>query len=481
MNAPSALARLYPAGEPPFGHVDRLPFEVLAQIFLYALTNNAYDWGSRGPPTFRRFPRLSVSPACSADPMIFSHVSSFWRAVAIQTSDLWTKLSIYGTRWKQVPVIETWIQRANNKPISFTFFECLDGFLVDGDAYKAYDPNPNTNEIVQALIQHSHRWKSVEFRFARRIPEALMDMPHNRLPILEKAAISSRDNISLPCSPSAAMPPLLKVWKAFHSAPNLKSAEYEVDYMESPIREINMTSLTSIDMMLTVESFFEILPQCMHLETIQYTDARARFHDSHLNGKLKRSYPPLPDPEKPVILPRLKNLHMVTENPADEVFERLTLPSLTSLHVEQQRAWYRPPKAAPFFDFLVRSECNLETYHVNIAGRPETDKILIEIISSPHLSKVKHLSIDLPVCDDVIGALTRNSESSGTNNLSTLPRLEKLVLRKCITSGGKLLEMARSRRADFGREELALLDDLLVMRWPEPHAVDKEGLEALAA
>ncbi|KAG6916081.1 hypothetical protein DXG01_008555 [Tephrocybe rancida] len=186
----------------------------------------------------------------------------------------------------------------------------------------------------------------------------LIDMNPRSVPILESAAIMSRDAISLPCPPMDGGPPMKKVWETMYSSPMFKGGEWEVDYLEAPEDDMPWSRLTTVDVTMTSEALFVALKECSNLIILHYTDPFARFHRLHLPDTLKRVSPALPD--SPITLPLLKKLSLVTETPADPMFQRLTLPSLTNLYVEQQRAWNVEPDPPLFNEFLNRSNCRLE-------------------------------------------------------------------------------------------------------------------------
>ncbi|KAG6843806.1 hypothetical protein H0H87_000231 [Tephrocybe sp. NHM501043] len=452
--------------------INRLPVEVLVHIFFLSLENYSDDCTlEKFPPISRKFPLVSLSPGSRSDPMVLAQVCMLWRAIALSTPLLWSKLAIHcGRRKHTIALLKTWLERSGNQPLTFFFFESLDNYLKKGNAY---DPayNPLTTEVIKVLVEHSHRWKSIDFRFARQLSSVLIDMVPGSVPILESAAIMSRDAVTLPCPPRDGIPPLEKVWNTMHSSPMLKSGEWEVDYLESPVMNIPWSTLTTIDVAMTSENLFSCLPKCHNLTTLRFTDPFARYHRLHLPDSIKRVSPPLPD--RPVTLPYLRELSLITERPADQILERLTLPALKSFYVEQQRAWHLAPDPSVFAEFLNRSECHLERYSYNVMGAPQHENVLLEILGLPSMSFVSTLKVISVMTEKLLRLLTRADDRT-----MLLPRLMRLALGRCKECpSGTLANMVQSRRVK--NPGLEILRDLVVERWEE-HPEDIVGLKRLA-
>ncbi|KAG5716663.1 hypothetical protein E4T56_gene16354 [Termitomyces sp. T112] len=468
--------------------INRLPPEVLTHIFFCSLENNAYDLGTKGPPVFRRFPKISISPGGSSDPMVLAQVCMLWRAIALSTPLLWSQFSIYCSRKQQIiPILKAWLERSSDLPLTFTFFESLDGLLAKqrgphhptyGDPYQpAY--NPLTTEVVSLLLEHSHRWKSVDFRFSRQLSHVLINMPEGRLPILESASIESRDAVTLPCPPRDGLPQLEKVWKTMYSSPRFTSGKWEIDYLEATpsLLILPWSRLTTADLSMTIKNLFKVLRECQNLTTLRFVDPYAVCHHEHLNWMLKQATglplthkPNLPD--LPVTLPFLQKLHLTTEESADTMFQKLTLPALTSLSIKQNWAWKSEPDPTEFLEFLNRSGCQLEKYFYNISGAPISEKVLVAILESPSMSSVTSLQIDPPMTDKLFSLLTRVGERT-----AVLPRLERLTLGRCKNLPGSLIGMAQSRVVKTS--DLVTLRDLYIHRW-DFHELDVEGFKRLA-
>ncbi|KNZ79529.1 hypothetical protein J132_09257 [Termitomyces sp. J132] len=443
----------------------RLPVEILFEIFG-CLDEDRNHWNPRGPPITNRIRRRTFAPDASLDPAILVQVSMLWRAIALSTPLLWSSIAIHCTRRQpNMHLLEAWLERSGDAPLSIVFVESIHGF--EGHMINTYNPvsNPFSSEVMTILMAHSHRWKAVDFKFARRIPEVLSGLKPGSLPILETAVLSSRYSIDLPYG---KLPPLEEVWDAFHSSQSLTRGYWEIDYLESNLKKIPWSRLTSIEVTMMIASLFEVLPQLQNLVDLHFIDPYSCYNAHLLQFPERR-----PTPEAPVTLPYLRKLHLVTMRTADEIFNKLTLPSLVSVHVEQKRVWLYRPDPSVFRELLLRSRCSLKEYIYDISGDPIAEDILLDILSSQTMSSLKYLTVEPPVTEKFTDVLTRNLSEG---NARILPQLEHLALRWCKKSSGGLLAMARSRSQKFKADGFAALCDLQVWRWdrtlPEGEGLD---------
>ncbi|KAF8069201.1 hypothetical protein FPV67DRAFT_1110108 [Lyophyllum atratum] len=445
--------------------INRLPIELLADIFSLTLRNYAGDWGMHGPPLSRNFPGLSFSPGSSSDPMMLAQVCRHWRDVALSTPMLWSSMAIACTdRRRHIPLLEIWLQRSRTCPLTISL---LEPFWETKDKNQWWPQQcALATDILSLLITQSHRWKSINFRFSLRIPFVLENLHPESFQILESAMVSS---CQVATSFSDGLPSLDKVWGAVHSSPSFHEGQWDYEYLEHRRENIPWVQLTCIDVTMSVDSLFEVLPFCHNLVDLRFTDPRLICNSSNLPSLIPayRTYP-----QTTIVLPSLRNLAMAMKQPSDPIFRRLTLPSLSSFNIQQSRTWQGRPDAASFNDLLARSQCYLKRCSYEDSS-PDGEDFLLQMLASPYMASLVTLSVDCPVTDKFAKFLTY---TPGLNPL-TLPRLEELFIGVCTSSPGALVDMVFCRRLKVAGH--SLLRDVQLGSW-DCHEVDLEGFQVLA-
>ncbi|TDL22674.1 hypothetical protein BD410DRAFT_213162 [Rickenella mellea] len=118
---------------------NKLPIELLVEIFLYCLPTD-------------RFPVASSSEA----PILLGMICRVWRSVSLNTPQLWAKISL--SCWYPLCIwesesfhrfgIHVWIRRSGNSPLSFEI-----------EAH--YEKHISAPLLTFALQAEAHRWKAV--------------------------------------------------------------------------------------------------------------------------------------------------------------------------------------------------------------------------------------------------------------------------------------------------------------------------------
>ncbi|TDL21651.1 hypothetical protein BD410DRAFT_804034 [Rickenella mellea] len=118
-----------------FKHINTLPVELLAEIFLWC-----HPIGI--------FPRPSRDRA----PILLERVCRVWRLVSLNTPQLWTHILIEDMKWSWDPpttwnsrLFDEWLRRSGNCPLSFT---------IKDHNIEYHAP------FTLKLQAEAHRWKS---------------------------------------------------------------------------------------------------------------------------------------------------------------------------------------------------------------------------------------------------------------------------------------------------------------------------------
>lgn len=117
--------------------IRRLPPELLAQIFFESVSVGDLD---------------NLNP--TACPLVLSHVSRRWRAIALSTPLLWTTFTFFerGWGWSRVSIhraeclLNMLIARSGQLPLSFRFSSAFD---------------TSAHPVLSRIVELSHRWRNV--------------------------------------------------------------------------------------------------------------------------------------------------------------------------------------------------------------------------------------------------------------------------------------------------------------------------------
>lgn len=138
-NDVEALSRY---GTPSTPYINRMPVEVLGEIFIHCLT-------AITPLQLRMLRLNTLSPSSQADPQTLGEVCRFWRDVTLLTPSLWSRFSIYQPRCTQISKVALWLNRSRRYPLDITI-----------DKYKGSvtpDDRAAIDEILSLLISQVHR------------------------------------------------------------------------------------------------------------------------------------------------------------------------------------------------------------------------------------------------------------------------------------------------------------------------------------
>ncbi|KAG5651959.1 hypothetical protein H0H81_006809 [Sphagnurus paluster] len=450
--------------------INRLPVELLAEILFRTLEQPDFTRRSyRGIPS-----KLSFSPGKDADPMLLAQVCRHWRSVALSTPLLWSSIKIrYAYKTKnRIPLLQTWLDRSGTCPLSIIIRELPLGFEDPAEWYS--QQRALKTEIMTLLISHSRRWKSVDFRFARRLPEALAALSPGSLPMLEFAAVQGRKE-NHDCLEEVVRD-LDKFWDAAGTSLSLRKCKCDDQYCwhqyrHGRFRDMCWNQLTTIDVAMPPDFLFEILPSCRALTDLRYQECGELSDDLRYRPSLTT----VRKLENPIILPYLRHLSMKTRFMTDFIFESITTPSLVSVSIDQSPVPSTThPKPSTFSGFLARSNCRLQIYSYDsyIDLDDGGEDILLEILDSSSMSSLTDLTVygstDMV---KLIPFLAWTRERA-----KRLPRLQKLALHSIEPPSGALSEMILSRRTSEGDGTIQLQELLLDF---EISQVDLDTFDAL--
>ncbi|KAG6883834.1 hypothetical protein C0993_003486 [Termitomyces sp. T159_Od127] len=413
--------------EPTLPPVNRLPDELLSAIFSFepdVLLSSGDVFQKRS------LPRRTLVCGKKIDPILLGQVCKQWRNVTLTTPLLWTSFFVLcNLKTQTVELLKIWLERSADLPLNIKFLESLCDLKIDEDLSNP-PKNPVTPQIMELLTTHAHRWKTIDFEFSLQISPLLLNLPQDSFKILESVKLRSRRATNVRFD---GLPPLIKAWDLFHVSPSFHIAEYEMEYVHDRLRDIPWSRLTSVDVTISMDELFQILPECKNLVELRYTDPLARYviYD-------------LPQKEEPpeslinIVLPSLRHLSMTVSSPPDEALQNLTLPMLESVYIRQNNIWIKQPDPQAFTDLLMRSHCTLKQFSYHALGGPAAEEVLTELLGSPSMSFVGDLVVDVQVTDKFADWLMTGLGQTA------LPRLETFTLVRSSMEPGTLSKMITS-------------------------------------
>ncbi|KAH9481413.1 hypothetical protein JR316_0005939 [Psilocybe cubensis] len=359
-----------------------LPPEILAEIFAYCI------------PT-EQFPIPSRTEA----PLLLTHVSSFWRSVAISTPDLWSSFHInYKDPTEDIALANLWLSRSLNKRLSISI-------AVD------FGEQPQ-QAILDALCRHAKRWKHVRFDFRHLLcpPMYSLDLAQGNVPELTTFEFHARDISNTNISP---------ITHLLSSAPQIRELSWVDDLadmetlLELPLSRISRLSLSMEHGTL---DYLKVLNECPNLEHIRIT--KPLLQTTH---------------QSPLFLSKLSSLNISSD--LTGILDHLILPALREVRIysadnEKHAQPHSPlhhasphvqPHSSPvssttetwdptaFLSLVDRSACAITSLSVT---PPMSEVALLMCLPRMSASLVK-LSIEgVAIGDTLLGCLTRPSTSS---------------------------------------------------------------------
>ncbi|KAJ7185875.1 hypothetical protein C8R46DRAFT_1185472 [Mycena filopes] len=347
-------------------------------------------------------------------PWVLTHVSTFWRNLAISTPILWRHLTV---QFNSLDLFNTEPQTNNVEGI----FHLMNLFLQRSaqcplEVYISGDLTPAIGHVLQCIIASSERWEALTLFADWHLIQSLAPI-QGRLPILNTLEVT-RDDADEE-SPNIAV-------DLFSVAPALSEGTFRYD--PAFVLLLPWNQLTTLK--TGYSELTSILDTLRQLSSLVYlTLDRFGEDDDEMMEELV-----------PAHLPRLRELELTVESGEEghhgDLLDLLILPALDSLSIDCDDLAVAPHLTA----LLARSHCPLDSLTINI--HDELHGALVNVLAfAPHLTVLDLTGTE--AADVLLEQLTLGPGSQ------LVPHLRELSLRTQVNQT-RLMALITSRVGPSG-------------------------------
>lgn len=261
--------------------ISSLPTELLIEVFKFAI------------PT-ERFP----CPSPTTAPLSLVHVCRYWRQLAKAIPTLWSALHLnYRNAVEDILPTRIWLSLSGDEPLSISL--SLD-----------FDEKPH-QAIINALVDHSERWKHVRFEFQNLQCPQMYDLAPamDRVPMLSSFEFHARAMSNFNIEP---------ISKLLVTAPNLKELTWVDDLADAEtLHSLPLPQLSRLSLSMNYGrlDYLKLFNMCLNLEHV----------------RISRPFPDIQPPQTPLLLAKLTSLNIAHD--LTGILDNLILPSLKHFRV----------------------------------------------------------------------------------------------------------------------------------------------------
>lgn len=419
--------------------VHTLPSELLEQIFTYYTHDDDDDYYARTTST-QPVSTYSISahPLRHANPLVLGHVCSRWMSISRNQQRLWTKMYITEPESaKQIAMARYWLSLSCSSPLTLSL-------MMSGALSSRYTPITTASKdrekaradaarrYVDLFLARYDQWQSITIRLSGTsyLPSLLSSGLGSNVPIPEHAPpMLKHVDIDYGCwMQGDRRRPDHAILSVLYSAPELDSVAWSAQWY-APTRLLaqeifphwkNLKKLTyrqgySYNALKAADAV-ALLAACPLLEHFD-----ALFYPEHGHGDVH-------DVQDIVTHRHLRVLDLtIMQTAGSRLLDALCLPALEEVKITVQSD-YGDAMNSAFVGLLERSECTLQRlFFDNSIGGADND-VLLEMLKSSHLQRLKILQLAGLRTSSVMDLLTRRADVEET--LAVLPNLERLEFQK---------------------------------------------------
>ncbi|KAL1714697.1 hypothetical protein EV715DRAFT_209003 [Schizophyllum commune] len=442
-----------PGNDPYTPPINRLPPELLSQIFVEALPSQLFE---------ATCSRRSVS-------LVLSHVCGYWREVAVETTALWQWISLTECSSRRAhhtrKLARRFVQRAKGAELSIYFMDA-EASSVQADHFKymamrypiepipAHERCPCALDFITALIS--------------RVRELDLFIGHastQRLSLLRPSAAKTLHNIHVDFVQGGSQ--VQSLGTLLSTSPKLRSFVWTNHFgicTVPPPARIAWAQLVRAEFEkspMTFDAFFDMLAVGQSLETVCVRITSEGSSSSNFGGTLVQH--------------AVTELLLYGDGALDEIFNTVRLPSLQELTLNSKT---KNSTDWPCVEVLSLRRFILGTSALRklnvLPGGTINEDALIAILSLPPASTITDLYVNLLlVSDKLVSAMHRSPGGL------LLPLVSRLSLGQCATTDGVISRMLWSRLQS--RSPLAYAQIRFMRTEQGRHPIDEHEFRQLSA
>ncbi|KAF8887841.1 hypothetical protein CPB84DRAFT_1749630 [Gymnopilus junonius] len=380
--------------------INRLPNNVLAEIFLYTIVPQ----DSHSVPVFdEKF--MSSTPVISGynqnTPFPLSQVCRRWRSIIHNTKAMWKSIAILNPNKRHVNRTELWLSFARNHE--------LDIMILQSES-PSEEEIEVTLELLHLFGKHLQQWATVEVFFeseaARLLAAQLVELRRSPHSIMRSAIIEIQEPMQADLADN--------MWRSLNRIDSLKELVWATQQEEITFTPVHVfgprIEILHLAVPIRIDRFLNTVYASLSLLELRITlEATATF--SIL----------------PVTLPQLETLEVKSTNGLSAFFDLCTFPSLKSLEIDRINVSDCPS----VLWMLRRSGCQLQVFIVRLPHLPAHDLASwIELDVFQALETFVVAGAD--VTNEVLSALTWPlSITQPFHKPPSMPKLRHLGLTHC--------------------------------------------------
>ncbi|KAF9532777.1 hypothetical protein CPB83DRAFT_581372 [Crepidotus variabilis] len=400
--------------------LEDVPPEILAQIFVCYL-----ELASKSIHEARQ----TLRSTCKEWKTIVDGTAEIWAFLDIRVREK-ASASLLGT-------VQAWLSRSNRFPLRISF--SVDGY---GPLVPALGGRL-ANHILRTLFRHVERWHTVSFSFGLDPFDTLPSFDEGRTPqILETVEIRSD---------SYTAPQYKWLGELLQRSPNLRTfidsippthASTYIPYISFPkISILKMNKILDASLALQLIAEMPILEVC-HLSLV--------YDSGHATDSI------CSDPPPTWITSYMTELKVTVRGSGKTFFDPLLVPNLQSFELHLRSEQMKGPQPEYMaWDFLRQVAFTVTSFTIRNLFMSDGDLLGCLEILSPNLKTLRILqsmdeltTLDLYRIENFTGkVISALSSDDNTANYAPLcPKLEVLVLQRCVNADDGLLStMVASR------------------------------------
>lgn len=374
--------------------IRRLPNEVLNDIFLLCRGENYLC----GPGQSAVWPPLLLT---------LGEVCVYWRKTIVSTPSLWSAISVDIDEEHEGPsfgLLDLYLRRSGQSPLTIS--------LRIG-----YTEQEKAEQVLQRLIQHSHRWRYVTLYLDSNIfrGDTIMAL-RGKLPLLQRLELEADFDLE-----EEENPDNLEL-QAFESMPSMHTLHLGACSSRMMLPWAQVVHLDRRE--CTPSQFLRCLSLCTNVETVEVSgcncyDAVVHAGNDWPAGMIRN-----------VTSPRLRtfSLTLDEQETLSSLFGAVTFPSVTSISI---RSWQDKKFKWPqdlFTSFISRSSCNLRTLCLYNIFIPDVHLIaILQMLPTLHHLVFEHGGFSVEPQPAVTDNLLR-AMSAYSSRAPFLPNLQTIDL-----------------------------------------------------